>query len=169
MPVSVALVLSNSNVISGQPAGAVATVSNTTAAAVTLESLTASSSSGAVSIRQPVIVTPNMAPGAGDPVIDATSGTLSVGFSFVVQAPNAAGPSPNNAPGGVAPSNPAAPVSNPNHVITVIGQTSDGSVFSSSLTVGVLSAVGPFPRAEGGALQFTQGANFMTLALMGAL
>lgn len=169
MPVSVALALSNSNVLANQPATIVATVSNTTAAAVTLNSLTASCPSGAVSIRQPLFATPNQAPGVGNPVIAATTGTASYAFDFVVMAPNTAGPNPTNAPGGVVPSNQAGPTQNPNHTITVIGQTSDGSVFSSSLTVGVLSAVGPFPRPEGGALQFTQGANLMTLALLGAL
>ena len=169
MPVSLSLALANSNVIAGQPATIVCTVSNTTASDVTLNSLHASSDKPGCHIEQPVFLTPNRAPGDGNPTISASTGTKVVGFQVVPLAPNMPGASPNNAPGGAAPADFDSPVSNPIYYITVVGHTSDGSVFSGSLAFGALSAVAPFPRPEGGALQLIQGANLMSLTMLGAL
>lgn len=144
------------------------TVANGNASAVTLNSLAINGppASGVV-VQQPNYLTPNVPVGVGNPVIAAGS-SLTWGFQVVLTNPNFPGPSPNNQPGGAAGSGNAMPA-NSNFLLQAIGQTSDGSVFSSTNLVPVLSAVAPFPFPQGGAFQFNDGFDFMNLIMLGAL
>lgn len=155
-----------SRIVAGQPINFVATVSNTGSSAITLTALqvTEQTDTGC-QISQPNFQTPNVAPGTGNPSIAASS-SASYSFQIIFTAPYGAGPSPQNAPGGAAPGpNPA----NPNVTLLVVGQSSDGVFSSTPLMVPVLSAIAPFPRPEGGALQFSQGSNLINGIIMGVL
>lgn len=149
-----------------RPMNFVVTVANGNASAVTLLSLSINPASGDARIAQPLYLTPNVPVGVGNPVIAASS-SASYGFQVVFDSPAAAGPSPNN-PGGAAPSN-TAETPDPFFVLQAIGNTSDGSVFSSTLLVPVLSAIPPFPIPEGGALYFTQGSNLLFPLTLGLI
>lgn len=156
------------NAVANQPVKFTVTVANSDAAAVTLSSLYISEQSDTgANVGQPQYLVSNVPLNLGNPIITA-AGSVSYGFQVVFNSPNTPGQSPNNAPGGAVPSNNAYPA-NPYVTLQAIAQTSDGSVFSTTIMVPVLSAVAPFPIPEGGALQFRQGSNLMTLALMGAL
>ncbi len=149
---------SGSSVIANQAANFVVTLANTDAAAVQVTSLALLelSKTGAV-VGQPTWRTPNVAPGVtGNPTLNGTNGSLSYGFQVVATVPNMPGTSPNNEPGGARPGQPATPAVNL-LVLQAQVQTSDGSVFFTTLTVPVLSAVAPFPVPQGGAMQFGQG------------
>lgn len=154
------------SVTAGRAINYVVTVSNTNAASVTLNSLAVYPMSGDARISQPLYLTPNVPVGVGNPTI-ASGASASYGFQVVFDSPAQAGPSPNN-PGGAAPAS-VALTPDPFFVIQAQGQASDGSVFSSSFFVPVLSTIAPFPIPEGGALYLTQGSNLMTLTLLGAL
>lgn len=156
------------NAVANQAIKFTVTVANSDAAAVTLSSLYISemTDTGA-NVGQPQYLVPNVPLNVGNPVINA-AGSASYGFQVVFNSPNTPGQSPNNAPGGAVPSNNAYPA-NPYVILQAVGQTSDGSVFSASIMVPVLSAVAPFPVPEGGAFQFRQGANFINLIMLGAI
>lgn len=147
----------------------VITVQNTGSSALTLSSAQVSEATESeCTISQPNILTTNVALGAGNPTIGAGS-SVSFSFPVVFQAPNTAGVSPN-APGplgvsGMALGQPA----DPTFVLQAQVQTSDGAVASTSLVVSALSATAPFPRPEGGALQFSQGSNLINGIIMGVL
>lgn len=168
MALSVTLALGNSaQVVVQQPVNFIAAVTNTNATSVTLNSLTISEATESdATISQPVFYTPNVAPGVGNPILLPGSTTY-YPFQAVFTSPYVAGPSPQNQPGGAAPSADAVEV-DANFVLLATGQTSDGSVFSSSLMVPALSAIVPFPLAQGGAFQFSQGANLINLLTLGA-
>lgn len=142
-------------VLANQTANFTATVANTDAAAVTLTSLTISevSDTGA-QISQPQVQAAGQ-PAGVNPTLGAGS-SLTYGFQVTAFAPNTPGVSPNN-PGGAQPGQAAYPAAPPLLVLQAQGQTSDGSVFFSTFTVPVLSAVAPFPVPTGGAVQFGPG------------
>ena len=142
------------------------TVTNTDASSRTLLSLLVYESSGDAVVQQPQILTPNVPQGVGNPII-AASGSATYSFQAVFPAPYSPGPSPAN-PGGRAPSSLAVPA-DAIYRLVAVANTSDGSVFSSSLQVPVLSTAAPIPTSQGGTLRFRQGGNMMSLALMGAL
>lgn len=145
------------------------TITNTGSAALSLSSLQVSEQTEAdATIEQPNYLTPNVALGTGNPTI-AAGGSLSLVFGVQFQAPSLAGVSPN-APGplGMAGMMVGQPPSD-SVVLQAQCQTSDGSVASTSLSVPVLSAAAPFPRPEGGALQFSQGSNLINGIIMGVL
>lgn len=149
------------NSVVGQPVDVVATVANSGAAAVTLQSLSVSvvnigtRGPAGVTIDQPLILPPNQPIGTF-PVI-AAGASVNYPFLLVFQTPYSPGPSPQN-PGGAAPF-PGAWPANPVYMVTATGQSSDGSVFSGTLAVDLLTAIAPFPQAQGGAFQFGQGFN----------
>ena len=167
MPLSASLILGNNpQVLAGAATNFVVGVTNTNPASVVLNSLSVNEvTESDAQVSQPVFVTPNVAPGVGNPVL-APSTTTYFPFQVVFNSPMGAGPSPQNAPGGASPSNKAM---EPDAFFTlqVVGQTSDGSVFSSSLMVPALSAIAPFPLAQGGAFQLSQGANLVNLLVTG--
>lgn len=168
MAKSLSLALTSGIVVANQPINFTVTVTNGDAAAVTLQSLyvTEQTDAGA-QVGQPQYLVPNMPVNLGNPVIPAAS-SATYGFQVVFPAPSTPGTSPNNQPGGASPGNNAYPA-NPFMTLQAIGQTSDGSVFSNTITVPVLSAISPFPVPEGGAFQFRQGSNFVNFMMLGAL
>jgi hypothetical protein len=148
----------------------IVTVTNTGSSALTLSSLqVADQTKGANStLQQPNYLTTNMPVGLGNPVIGASS-SLSFPFSGVFSAPPTAGASPNQpGPLGVSGMFLGQPGS-ASYALVAQCQTSDGAVASTSLVVPVLSATAPFPRPEGGALQFSQGSNLINGLIMGVL
>lgn len=164
MAKTVSLSLASSFPSSDTPLTFIATVTNSDSAAVTLSSLSISeqSKSGAT-IGQPQILTPNAPPGVGSPTLLA-SASLSFPFQVVFPSPNMPGPSPQNV-GGAAPSG-ASPAGNTTFQLVAVGQTSDGSVFTTVLAVSILSAVAPFPVPSGGAAQFGQGSCSNLIAVI---
>lgn len=142
--------------IARQPCRFVATITNTAAVSVSLNSLGVSevTKSGAI-IEQPQFLTPN----AGTGVMPSLSAgaSLSVPFTIVPGSPSTPGPSPNNAPGGRAPGAQAMPA---RAVLNFMlsGRLSDGSTGEIPFSVSAISSVAPFPVPEGGAAQFGQGA-----------
>ncbi len=151
--------------VAGQTEPFLIALTNTSSSSVTLSNLVVYGPIG-VTVGQPSYLAPNMPVGLGNPTLTA-GGTSYFGFQAVFPTPAAAGPSPNN-PGGAAPA-PAAATPYANFTLQVQAQASDGSVASASLMVPVLSAIPPFPLPQGGALQFNQGANLITLTMFGAL
>jgi len=144
------------------------TVTNTNAAAVTLNSLFISEAteSDAV-ISQPQYLVPNVPVGVGNPVIAASS-SMTYGFQVAFTNPVLIGQTPQSQPGGAAPAL-LAQQADPFFTLLAQGQTSDGSVFSSTLLVPVLSAGQEVPIAQGGAYQFAAGANIINGITLGAL
>ncbi len=135
------------------------TVSNTGTAAVTINSLAVSADVGVV-VDQPSYLTPNVAVGLGNPVLNGGA-SLSYVFNAIFFSPAAAGPSPQ-APGGAAPSE-NAQTPDANFSLFAVVNTSDGSVVSGSLNVPVLSTIAPFQVPTGGALYLQQGFNLINL------
>ncbi len=166
LSVAIAVGAPGSSAVAERVGNYVATVTNTGASAVTLQSLSVNCNGGDARISQPQYLTPNVPVGVGNPVINGGS-SLAVSFQAVFDSPYFAGPSPQN-PGGASASNAAA---NPDalFVLQAIGNTSDGSVFSGTILVPVLSTIAPFPVPEGGSLIFTQGSNLITLIMLGAI
>lgn len=159
MPKTVVIALGNqSSALANQCLRFMATVTNSDAAAVTLKSLTISEESklGAV-IEQPNFLTAGQPWDTSQPVIGPAAAPA-YPFSVMVPSPNTPGVSATN-PGGANPGQPANPSANSQLILRATGQTSDGSVFSSTFTVPVLSAVSPFPVSDVGSAQFRQGGN----------
>lgn len=157
------------NAVANQAMEYWATITNTGANAATLNAVSASCNSPGVYIAQPDFLTPNVAPGLGNPVLPALTGTALVRFSVVFNAPNTSGGSPQQpsqsltGTTGVA-AQPAFPVSGfYNLVVQAQITDSAGSVAIGvvNLGVGVLSEMQNVPRAEGGALDFRQGSNIL--------
>src|ERR1700755_930159 len=160
------------SIAAGQAVNFVAAVTNATASALTLQSLAVTVASGSrggasAGVTQPSYLWPNVPVGVGNPVLPAGV-TQNYSFSAVFFAPNASGPSPQNQPGGAAPSNQAQEI-DPFYVLTATGLDSSAAVFTSSFFVPVLSTIAPFPLAQGGALQLSQGMNLVNLTMLGAL
>lgn len=168
MALSCSMALTSGTVLADASTNFTITITNTNAAAVTLQSIQISESTESdAMIGQPNFLVPNVPVGVGNPVI-AAGASVTYSFSAIFNTPYFPGPSPQNQPGGARPGNDATEV-DPFFVLQAICQTSDGSVFSSTIFVPVLSAISPFVVAEGGALQFSQGANLMNLTMLGAL
>ncbi len=154
----------SANAVANQAMSYVVTVANTNASSVTLTSLTINETTktGAI-ISQPEFLTPNVAPGTGNPTIAATTGTVSYGFKVVSTAPVMPGPSVQ-APGGAAPANAAAYPAN-GYSLQATSLTSDGTVATSLLEspffVPVSTAT--IPQSNGGALVLSQGFNLVNL------
>ena len=147
------------NVAAGMQVTFVASVTNSGATAVTLNGLWVSRENGTnVRTGQPTWQTPGVSVGAGYPTLAAGS-TYNYPFSVVFQTPNMAGSSPNNAPGGSAPSNNAAYPLDSGFSISLNSLSSDSTTASAAFFVPVLSTVAPFPIPQGGALQFNSGFN----------
>lgn len=146
----------------------VVTITNTGAAALTLSSLQVSEATESDAIiEQPNYLAPNVALGVGNPTI-AAGASLSIVFGVLFTSPSLAGPSPNQpglGPTGMVISQPG----DSSVILQAQCQTSDNVVASTSLSVPVLSAAAPFPRPEGGALQFGQGSNLINGIIMGVL
>lgn len=146
----------------------VVTVSNTGAVPLSLSSLDVSDPTKRAIVAAPNFLTANVPAGTGNPTISA-AGTFSTSFGVIFPSPNTPGPSPNTpGPLGVAGMFLGQPA-NASYTLLVQCQTSDGSVASTSIVVPVLSATAPFPRPEGGALQFSQGSNLINGIIMGVL
>jgi hypothetical protein len=166
MPATVSIILSSSNVVVGQKMNAVVAVRDLDGSGpYTLRScaVVESTESNAV-VEQPMCAMPNQPVGVGQ-MVTPLNGTTYLPFSFVVQTPYASGPSPQ-APGGAAPANIAA-TAEPVFQFTATVQytVSSGAiqVVSGTLLVPALSTIPPFPLAQGGALQLSQGANLLNL------
>lgn len=155
------------SIVAGQSMNFTVAVTNTGAAAVSLSSLAVNESTESdAQIAQPNFMTPNVPVGVGNPVLNAGA-TSTFPFQVVFNSPYLAGPSPNN-PGGAAPG-PAAANPDAQFTLQAQAQASDGSIASTSLLVPVLSAIAPFPLAQGGAFQFGQGFNFINGLMLYAL
>jgi hypothetical protein len=134
------------------------TVTNTNATAVTLISLNiAEATESEAMIGQPNFLTPGMAIGLGNPAIPS-GGSVTYVFQAVFNSPQPSGPSSSN-PGGAAPS---VPGPDPLFVLQANGNTSDGTVFTTSLLVPVLTSVAYNPPSLVGAAQWQQGSNLIT-------
>lgn len=144
------------NVVANQTMNFVAAVTNVGGSPVTLQSLQAYElTESDAQLSQPVILTPNVAPNVGNPVLLAG---VTYYFSFYAIFSNPLpGPSPQ-APGGAAPFTNASNA-DATFVLGLQSLSSDGTVASAQLLVPVLSSIQPFPLAQGGALQLSQGAN----------
>lgn len=166
MALTVALAAVNQgSTVAGQAKAFTVTVTNTGAAAVTLTSLVIGGDIGVI-VGQPVYLQPNVPVGVGNPIL-AAAGSATYSFACVFPSPYSAGPSPQN-PGGAAPIS-LAPMADPFFVLQAQAQSSDGSLASGTLFVPVLSTISPFPLAQGGALQFGQGFNFINFIMLGAI
>lgn len=112
-----------------------------------------------VKFRQPDFLTPNVAPGVGNPTI-AAAGTANYPFAFVCAPVNTPGDSPQ-APGGPAPT-PTIPT-NSSPIISCVVVSYDSVagvnvVGSTQLApVPLAASVAPSPPPLGGALQFNVG------------
>jgi len=157
---------SSGSVIVNQNTQFTAAVTNTNASAVSLLSLSISESTESdAQISQPVIFAPNTPVGTSNTVIPSGA-TAYFNFSVIFNSPGV-GPSVSN-PGGAAPFN-SAITADPFFILQAIGQTSDGSVFSSTLLVPVLSSIAPYQVSQGGAFQFSSGFNLINGLTMGVL
>lgn len=147
-----------------QPIDLVVTVANSGASSLTLTALSPSVANigtpgpAAATLDGPFWLSPNQPIGYGNPVIGAG---LSQSFAMTAafHSPYFPGPSPQN-PGGAGGTGGAFPA-NPIYNVTVMGQTSDGSVFTGSIQIDVLTIIGPFPPSLGGDFRFGSGFNFM--------
>lgn len=152
----------NPSAIAGQKSNYVLTVTNTGAAAVSLQALSLNEvSKMGVSIGQPNFLASGQPAGSSSfPVLGAGL-SASYPFQVVYPGPYGAGPSPQAA-GGASPGSAANPAGSPFARIQAQSQSSDGSVnVSETMLVPVLSTIEPFPLAQGGAFQFGQGFNFI--------
>lgn len=138
----------------------IATITNTEAGAVTLQDIQVfEQSTFGATISQPYFLTPNVAPGVGNPSVSAGA-TVYYPFQVVCAVPNTPGASPN-APGGLVESVYPAP----NTFLRLAGvvRALDGSsnpfVGTASLQLPLITPVAPFPVPQGGALQFNRGGN----------
>ncbi len=151
------------NNVAGQPLTYVASVTNSGATSVTLQSLSVSGPPGMCSsIGQPQYLTPNVPVSVGNPVLVAGS-TYNYTFEVVFQAPSTAGPSPQAAGGTAGVGN--AMTNNTSGTLLLQSLSSDSTVASASLKIPILSSTSPFPVAQGGALQLASGfdlINFLT-------
>lgn len=157
--------------IADAPVVLIVNITNTSSAAVTLNSVQVSESTESdCQIQQPYFLQTNMPVGLGNPVI-VPAGTVSYPFPVIFPSPLTAGPSPNQpaAPGFGPAGMQAAFPADSNFILLAQAAASDGSVGSISLAVSVLTATAPFPRPEGGALQFSQGTNLINGIIMGVL
>lgn len=137
----------------------VASVTNTGTSAIQLLSLvTSAANNQAVSVSQPVFLTPNVPWGQGFPTLLPGIAQF-FNFNITIHSPYGSGPSPQQ-PGGAAPSN-AAMTPNAVFNINCFGLVSDNTTASATISVSELSAIPPFPPANGGALQFAAGFNFI--------
>lgn len=137
-------------------------VQNTGSSSLTLSSLSvAESTQTGMRVGQPRFLTPNVAPGVGNPTISAGS-TVSYGFQAVATAPVMPGSSPQ-APGGAAPSNAACFPFN-GFTLMATAQTSDGTIATGILSAPVATAT--FPQSNGGALVLSQGFNLLNFILL---
>lgn len=166
MALTVTLSLVDSAIIAGRPTTFQVTVANTSSSSVTLQSLVVSESKSDAIIAQPNFLTPQVALGLGNPTITA-SGSVSYTFDVVFPAPNFPAPSVNAPMGinGVSVGQPA----NSTFTLQAVATASDASVGSTTLVASVLSTIAPFPLAQGGALQFSQGFNLINGIIMGVL
>lgn len=147
------------NTVAGRPNNYIASVSNTGSSSVTLQSLSAYADAGScINVGQPQYLTPNVPPGVGNPTI-AAGATASYPFEVTFMTPNYAGPSPQS-PGGTAGSTAGLP-SDSVFGVYLQSLSSDSTVASATLLVPVLSAVAPFPIAQGGGLQLSSGFNLV--------
>jgi hypothetical protein len=148
------------NVVANQTMNFTAAVTNSGSTSVTLQSLqVAESTESDAQLSQPVFLTPNTPVGVGNPTL-LPGATYYYGFLGVFSNPGI-GPSPQ-APGGAAPSNKGANA-DAFFTLQLTSQSSDGTVASASMLVPVLSSIAPFPLAQGGALQLSQGFNLINL------
>jgi hypothetical protein len=167
MALTLALSIVDATAIAGRPTTFQVSVTNTSASSVTLRSLDVNEAteSDAV-IGQPNFMTPQVAVGLGNPTIGAAS-AVTYTFKVAFPSPNYPGPSPSSAYGsaGVLVGQPGDTV----YALQAIASASDGSVGSVVLNVPVLSAIAPFPQAQGGALQYQQGLNIINGIITGVL
>lgn len=146
--------------VAGRTINYVASVTNSGSSSVTLQSLAAyPDNSTCVSVGQPNYLTPNVPVGVGNPTI-AAGATSFFPFEVTFMTPNFSGPSPQ-APGGNLGSTNASVPGDSVFGVTLQSLSSDASVASTTLLVPVLSAVAPFPVAQGGALQLSSGFNLV--------
>lgn len=137
----------------------VATVTNTEAGNVRLMGIqiTEATTMGAV-VRGPYFLTNNVAPGSGEPTL-ATSASGNYPFQVVVPSPNTPGASPN-APNSLREL--AFPPGETRLRLAGVAQTNDGTsnfVGTAALSVPLSTPVAPFPKPQGGALQFNSGGD----------
>lgn len=147
------------NTVAGRPNNYIAAVSNTGSSSVTLQSLSVYADGGScINVGQPQYLTPNVPVGVGNPTI-AAGATANYPFEITFMTPNYPGPSPQS-PGGASTASMALPGDS---VFGVYLQSlsSDSTVATAALMVPVLSAVAPFPVAQGGALQMSSGFNLV--------
>lgn len=150
-----------SSIVARQNVTFMASVTNTGSSSVTLQSLAAyADTSASVTVGQPNYLTPNVPVGVGNPTL-AAGATASYPFEVVFLTPPFAGPSPQ-APGGAAGSQNAMP-GDAQFVISLQSLSSDSTVATTSLLVPVLSAIDPFPIAQGGGMQLSSGFNLVNL------
>lgn len=150
------------NVVAGQRANYVASVTNSGSSSVTLQSLATYAETGiGVTVGQPNYLTPNVPVGVGNPTL-AAGATSYFPFEVVFQTPNFPGPSPQQ-PGGSAGTSAAAVPVDSSFVISLQSLSSDASVASAQLLVPVLSTIAPFPIAQGGGMQLSSGFNLINL------
>jgi hypothetical protein len=167
MALTLALSLVDPTAVAGRAATFMVTVSNTSASAVTLQSLqVAEQTESDATISQPNFLTPQAALELGNPTISGSS-SVSYTFKVVFQSPNYPGPQPNAPQGatGVLLGQPGDSV----FTLLATASASDGSVGSTVISVPVLSLIAPFPQAQGGALQYQQGLNIINGIIMGVL
>ena len=139
----------------------VASVTNSGAASVTLQSLVASDDYGPSTMGQPDFLTPGNPVGLGAPTI-LPGATSYFPFRIAWNMPSVYGPSPQspgNAGAAAAAAVPSRSISN----ILLTSLSSDGSVATATLAVPVLSTLYPFPLAQGGAMQLSSGFNLINL------
>lgn len=148
------------SVVAGQNISYVASVTNTGSTSVTLQSLaTYTDMATCINVGQPQYLTPNVPVGVGNPTI-AAGATASYPFEVAFMSPSFAGPSPQ-APGGTLGSSNASVPGDSVFGIYLQSLSSDSTVASAALLVPILSAVPPFPIAQGGGLQLSSGFNLV--------
>ncbi len=150
---------STANPVAGQSMTFVAAVTNAGATSVTLNSLSASSTSGSITIGQPDFLTPNMPVTQGNPTL-LPSTTYFYPFRVVINGPNTAGPSPQ-APGGSSGVGGGQYPTHNSFGISVTSLSSDGTVAYVATTTPALSSTEPYPIAQGGGLQLSSGFNLV--------
>jgi hypothetical protein len=137
----------------------VASVTNSGASSVTLQSLVASDDYGPSTVGQPDFLTPGNPVGLGAPTI-LPGATSFFPFRVAWNMPTAAGPSPQ-APGNAAAAAAAAVPSRSISNISLVSLSSDGTVATVTTSLPILSTLYPFPTAQGGAMQLSSGFNLI--------
>lgn len=161
MAITVTLALTNpATARAGQRLNGICAITNNGANTVEVLSVNlAEASVMGAKVGGPYFLTPNVAPGTGEPTIESAA-TSYFPFSIVIPSPNTPGSSPSSVHviDGVYPAANSWARFQCN-VMTYDSVAEVNVVGEATLAFAVASSVAPFPMPQGGALQFDTGGD----------